>query len=112
MEKVTKEDLKKINNQLYEIRGDISRSYSQVGDCIEQELYSMKKIYDSGTLNRKELLYYQDQLSKLHNMMNNCEEEKEDSMKLLKSAITESEEYLFKIEKEEYNEEEEKEDIY
>ena len=47
--------IKQNNEKLSQINDEISKSYSEVRDCLEERLYRMKRLLESGVLAEDEI---------------------------------------------------------
>ena len=86
--------IKQNNEKLNQINDEISKSYSEVRDCLEERLYRMKRLLESGVLAEDEIEHYSDQVFATQRRMYDCESMRLEEMGNINRIITESEETI------------------
>lgn len=100
-----REDIRRSSNQLQQMRDEISKSYSDMNDSLEERYMHIQRIMSSGALNKDDDDFYQEQRSRLYRMMNDCDYEKNESLRIVNKALTENEEEMRRLQDEEEQEE-------
>lgn len=100
-----REDIRRSSNQLQQMRDEISKSYSYMNDSLEERHMHIQRIMSSGALNKDDVDFYQEQRSRLYRMMNDCDYEKNESLRIVNKALTENEEEMRRLQDEEEQEE-------
>lgn len=86
--------IKQNNEKLSQINDEISKSYSEVRDCLEERLYRMKRLLESGVLAEDEIEHYSDQVFATQRRVYDCESMRLEEMGNINRIITESEETI------------------
>ena len=86
--------IKQNNEKLNQINDEISKSYSEVRECLEERLYRMKRLLESGVLAEDEIEHYSDQVFINQRRVYDCESMRLEEMGNINRIITESEEAI------------------
>lgn len=86
--------IKKANEDLNQIKGIISRGYSDVSDSMEDDLHRMGKLLDSGCLDQKKTDFFLEQVMSTKKRILECESLKMDEIRRVDGIISDNEESI------------------
>ncbi len=104
MSKEEIEKLKKFNEELFQIKDVIARSYSEASDSLEDNVYQMTKLLDSGCLDQNESDFFCDRVMSTKKRILECESLKDDEIRTVEGIISDNEEGIKSLENEKENE--------
>ena len=98
------EKIKKVNERLFQIKDVITRSYSEASDGLEENVYQMKKLLDSGCLDQNESDFFCERVTSTKKRILECESLKDYEIRKVDGIISDNEEGIKSLENEKENE--------
>jgi hypothetical protein len=97
-------EIEKNKENLLEISNNISKTYSDVADCLEERLYRIKNMLESGVLDENDTDFYANQVLKTQNRIVDCDSLRSEEISKIDKIIVRNEEELKNLKDNDENE--------
>lgn len=96
-----REEITRNSNRLQLMRDEISKSYRDMIDSLEERYIYIQRLMSSGTMNESDVDFYQTQISMIYKMTEDCDYEMNESLGIIDNALMENDEELRRLKEEE-----------